>query len=371
MEFSAPALSALSDILAQSPERPSTRFSEDSDVLPIQSYEPTEFLKYEDEGLEVADRDPTMSQTYAAPAPQVHPYQSQSPPPVSLRTQQRMNQSAQPSSRSPSYYNNLTAYPPSTSPAQRSLSQALDNIQTPSPGPAPYSQPIPRPHREGRERDALSALHRGGSVVSNGSSRSSGGGAGPGPSKRRQSGLRSSIVSGDVEDQYQWPTTGDDEEAAVPTGTSQSGHSLPRPPSTRPPSSYQESAGRGSGYGFTSSSVGGFTSSSVGDFSSPLTADTSVAHSAISSPEGSTRRLNSRSGAPNGLARSPSNGSLIGGGRKPGLMRTTSATALNAAQRTSSGSNVSLGQRGLSRSNSYSNRSTRYTVHGKSSSTLL
>ncbi|KAG8975237.1 hypothetical protein FRC05_006180 [Tulasnella sp. 425] len=155
--------------------------------------------------------------------------------------------------------------------------------------------------------------------------------------------------------------------------------------SSRPPSGYQDS-GRGSGYGFQGEN-------------SPMTADTSVAQSVASSPQQLKRApsLHSRPSRSNlqqqlamspsnnggglGLSRSTSSGSLMGGGgggpsrsnyagqrTSPGgrvLSRTTSATALNASARSSSGTNLNqlgkVGQsHGLSRSNSYSARSVNF-----------
>ncbi|KAG9044246.1 hypothetical protein FS837_008565 [Tulasnella sp. UAMH 9824] len=299
-----------------------------------------------------------------------------------------------------------------------------------SPGASPYSQPIPRPHRA--RNDALHSLHRG-SSISGGShssppsshfSRSSG--SPPIPSTAttantrksaasRQSGLRSSIVSGEMEwedgerNRYTDATMSSGiasneghishafgDEVTTSAGTDYGRSASPGPSTTstssafraasslvassRPPSGYQDS-GRGSGYGFHTEN-------------STMTADTSAAQSVASSPQQLKRNpsLHSRPSRSNlqqqlamspsngpglGLSRSTSSGSLMGGGvSRPnpgqrtspggrGLSRTTSATALNASARSSSGTNLNqlgkVGQSyGLSRSNSYSARSVNF-----------
>ncbi|KAG8993716.1 hypothetical protein FRB90_000616 [Tulasnella sp. 427] len=342
---------------------------------------------------------------------------------------------------------------PASSPKLSSPASPANAQPAGSPNILPYSQPIPRPHRT--RNDALHSLHRG-SSLSGGShssppsshiSRSSG--SPPIPSTAgttnntrksaasRQSGLRSSIVSGDSEWEDGDPTGradpandaarssgiasndghishafGDDTMSSVgndhtrsasPGPSSASYNSAVRTgssfiASSRPPSGYQDS-GRGSGYyGYH------------GENSSPMTADTSVAQSAASSPQQLKRApsLHSRPSRSNlqmtaaspssnnatgagaaaglGLSRSTSSGSLMNGGTaaaasRPGyggqrispggrgLSRTTSATALNASARSSSGTNLNqLGKvgssHGLSRSNSYSARSANFSRGG-------
>lgn len=325
---------------------------------------------------------------------------------------------------------------PSSSPKPSPAGVATPAPQTAaSSGALQYSQPIPRPHRS--RNDALQSLHRG-SSISGGShssppsshfSRSSG--SPPIPSTAttantrksaasRQSGLRSSIVSGEMtwEDGERNAHTDHADDATRSSGiASNEGHishafgdevmtsagtdhgrsTSPGPSSasnssafragsnylasSRPPSGYQDS-GRGSGYGFHSEN-------------STMTADTSVAQSVASSPQQLKRNpsLHSRPSRSNlqqqlamspsngpglGLSRSTSSGSLMGGGPSKssyagqrtspggrGLSRTTSATALNASARSSSGTNLNqlgkIGQsHGLSRSNSYSARSVNF-----------
>ncbi|KAG8905499.1 hypothetical protein FRB99_008844 [Tulasnella sp. 403] len=312
------------------------------------------------------------------------------------------------------------SHSPSSSPSHAYTQSCQSFASTTS---LPYSQPIPRPHRSNRN-DAVQQLHRGSSIAGGTSpptahfSRSSGSpplpshGVRPQSNTRRQSGLRSSIVSTDL----QWENGADEDHVPDPNGRgdgedhpdeadrpnveyggsdAQHGHSssfgyeaaagddyneaqfhhgtsaglgisdvdAPRPSSPgpsvsshshsmmRPGSSFQASRPPSSYQDSGRGSAYGFHGDSF-VHSPPMTADTSVAHSVVSSPEVGKRApsLHSRPSRSNLHQQMPGYGTSASGS---GIMRSPSnAGSLRLARSPSSGSLMT----GKSMTHSASNR---------------